>query len=55
MSFYYAQLDDDGKTCIGISDLSGEVEADNMIQITAEQYAKADLIGKIYEDGAWIQ
>ena len=34
---YYAQIDLDN-IVVGVSQLSGEVNADNMIEITSEQY-----------------
>jgi hypothetical protein len=49
--FYYAQIDENN-ICIGISMLSGEVNAENMISI--ENY-NIDYLGKIYQDGQWIE
>ena len=45
----YAQLNDE-KICIGISDLSGEVVADNMINIDEFD---TTLLGKKYNNGSW--
>lgn len=47
--FIYAQLDEN-KICTGVSQLSGEVIAENMIPIeTFDQ----DKIWRKYEDGQW--
>lgn len=47
MSFYYAQLDG-SNICGGVSQLSGEVIADNMIAITNEQYESGSVMGQQY-------
>lgn len=47
----YAQLDMNN-ICTGISQLSGEVQAPNMLQI--ENY-DTTLMGKKLEDGKWIK
>lgn len=47
----YAQLDNNN-VCIGISQLSGEVQKDNMLQI--ENY-DVTILGKKYENGKWIE
>ena len=47
---YYAQLDEN-KICIGVSQLSGKVEATSMI--TLEQY-DISLLGKQYVNGEWL-
>ncbi len=47
--FYYAQIDE-GSICIGVSQLSGVVTADNMILL--ETY-DVSLLGKRYNNGAW--
>lgn len=47
----YAQLDNNN-VCIGISQLSGEIQAENMLQI--ESY-DVTLLGKKYENGKWIE
>jgi hypothetical protein len=47
---YYAQLDENN-ICIGVSQLSGKVEATSMI--TLEQY-DISLLGKQYVNGEWI-
>lgn len=46
---FYAQLNEN-KVCIGISQLSGEVIQDNMIEIPS---ADAGCLWKKYENGAW--
>lgn len=46
---FYAQLDEN-KICIGISRLSGKIEAENMIEI--ESY-DSSLISKKYINGIW--
>jgi hypothetical protein len=43
----YAQLND-SNICEGVSQLSGEVIADNMIAITQEQYESASVMGQQY-------
>lgn len=45
----YAQIDDNG-ICIGVSDLSGEVDAPHMIPIGPED----NPIGHTWENGEWI-
>ena len=47
----YAQLDSNN-VCIGLSQLSGEVQAENMLQI---EYYDTTLIGKKYENGVWVE
>ncbi|MDD3041089.1 hypothetical protein [Bacteroides sp.] len=47
--FYYAQVDK-SSICIGVSQLSGVVTADNMILL--ETY-DVSLLGKRYNNGAW--
>lgn len=49
--FYYAQIDDDG-ICCGVSQLSGIVEHDNMIQL--ESYDMS-LMGKLWTGTEWIE
>lgn len=51
MSFIYAELDENN-ICKAVSDLSGEVIADNMIPL--ETY-DTTLLGKRYEDGEWVE
>ena len=48
--YYYAQIDDDG-ICCGVSQLSGIVEHDNMIQL--ESYDMS-LMGKLWTGTEWI-
>lgn len=48
---FYAQLNENN-ICIAVSDLSGEVSVDNMIRI--DDY-DANLLGKEYRDGQWIE
>lgn len=49
--YYYAQLDETG-LCVGLSGLSGEITADNMILL--ESY-DTTILGKKYENGAWVE
>lgn len=49
--YCYAQIDDDG-VCTGLSDLAGEVDAPNMIQLG---YYDLAVMGKKYEDGTWLE
>lgn len=49
--YYYAQLSETG-ICVGLSDLSGEVTADNMILL--ESY-DTTILGKKYENGVWVE
>jgi len=51
MNYYYAQINTDN-ICFAVSDLSGEVRADNMIRL--ENY-DASLLGKRYVDGKWLE
>lgn len=50
MRYYYAQLDDN--ICVGVSDLSGPVEADNMIQL--ESY-DTSVQGKLWTGSEWVE
>ena len=47
----YARLDSNN-VCIGISQLSGEIQTENMLQI--ESY-DVTILGKKYENGKWIE
>lgn len=47
--FYYAQINEEN-ICVGVSDLSGEVSADNMIRIDTMD---TSLLGKKYNSGNW--
>ena len=49
--YYYAQIDDDG-ICCGVSQLSGEVDYDNMIRL--ESYDMS-LMGKLWTGTEWIE
>ncbi|WIF95111.1 hypothetical protein [Caminicella sporogenes] len=49
--YYYAQLDENN-ICIGVSELSGEVDAPNMIKIESFD---TSLLGKKYEDRKFIE
>lgn len=49
MAYIYAELDENN-ICKAVSDLSGEVIADNMIPL--ETYDES-LLGKRYVDGVW--
>ena len=44
-------LRDENKICVGISDLSGKVQSDNMIELTNMD---ASLLGKKHDNGQWI-
>lgn len=48
--YFYAQLNELNVVC-GLSDLSGEVVAQNMIPLTSLSAAK---LGDIYQNGAFI-
>ena len=48
---FYAQLNENN-ICVGVSQLSGEVKAENMIEIEAYD---ALLLGKKYDSGAWVE
>lgn len=47
----YAQLDMNN-ICVGLSQLSGEVQAANMLQI---EHYDTTLMGKKYENGVWVE
>ncbi len=47
--FCYAQIDEKN-ICVGISQLSGEALAENMILLAS---CNASLLGKKYNDGIW--
>ena len=49
MEYYYAQIDENN-VCIGVSQLSGEVEAANMIRLNSMDIS---LFGKLYNNGEW--
>lgn len=49
--YYYAQITDDG-ICCGVSQLSGIVEHDNMIQL--ESYDMS-LMGKLWTGTEWVE
>ena len=49
---YYAQLDENG-ICAGLSQLSGECGAANMVTVSEADYTKGNLIGKLYIGGKW--
>lgn len=48
---FYAQLNEDN-ICFAISQLSGEVQADNLIVISSFDIS---IIGKKYVDGTWVE
>ncbi|MDG3577111.1 hypothetical protein P7F60_11980 [Rhizobium sp. YJ-22] len=52
MTYRYAQLSS-GSVCVAISDLSGEVDAPNMVLLADE--APETVIGHRYENGQWIE
>lgn len=47
--FYYAQIDENN-ICIGVSQLSGEVNLPSMILLDIQD---ASLLGRRYNNGAW--
>lgn len=49
--FYYAQLDENN-ICMGKSQLTGEVQQDNMIKLIS---GEEDVISKKYENGKWSE
>ena len=49
--YIYAQLNQDN-ICVGLSQLSGEVKADNMVLL--EDY-DISIAGKKYEDEIWVE
>ena len=49
--FIYAQLNEN-KICIGISSLSGEATADNMVKVDS---FSEDFIWRKYENGQWSE
>jgi hypothetical protein len=55
MTFYYAQINT-GNICEGVSQLSGPVDAPNMIAITQQQYESASVMGQQYDatTEAWV-
>lgn len=48
---FYAQINEEN-ICVGISQLSGEVIADDMIQIDSYD---TSLLRKIWQNGEWIE
>jgi hypothetical protein len=55
MNFYYALINANN-VCDGISQLSGEVVADNMVAISFEQYDAGSVLGKQYNSATqtWV-
>jgi len=49
--YYYAQINEES-LCIGVSCLSGKIEADNMIEIPSYD---TDYIYRKYENGQWSE
>lgn len=49
--YYYAQLNEKD-ICVAVSQLSGEVNQDNMVLI---EYYNSDYLGKKYENGVFIE
>ena len=52
MDYLYAQMDENN-VCIGISQLSGEVMAENMIALSDNEFSINKLLCR-YENGSWI-
>ena len=48
---YYAQLNEEN-ICFAVSQLSGEVQADNLIKISSFD---TSIMGKRYADGTWVE
>lgn len=48
--YYYAQLNEEN-ICLGISQLSGKIAAENMIELASYD---TGILGKKYVDGEWI-
>lgn len=51
MRYYYAQLDDNN-ICAGVSDLSGPIEAENMIQLDSYD---TSVQGKLWTGSGWAE
>ena len=54
MAYYYAQLDEDN-ICIGLSQLSGEVDSPDMIELSEADFSGGNILGCRYENGEWIE
>lgn len=48
---FYAQLNEEN-ICFAVSQLSGEVQADNLIEIS---FFDTSIVGKKYVDGTWVE
>ena len=51
MRYYYAQIDDNN-ICVGVSDLSGPVEAANMVQLDTYD---TSVQGKMWTGSEWVE
>lgn len=47
---YYAQIDEQ-QLCIGVSQLSGEVVADDMVELDSYDIS---VLGKLWQGGKWV-
>jgi hypothetical protein len=50
MSFYYAQIDENN-ICCGVSELAGEINSPNLIQLGE---LDTTLLGKIWNGSEWL-
>ncbi|SDZ19595.1 hypothetical protein [Tindallia californiensis] len=51
---FYAQLDKNNKV-VGISQLKGAVSEPHMIEISEEDYGEGVVLGRLYENGEFIE
>ena len=54
MAYYYAQLDEDN-VCVGLSQLSGEVDLPDMIEMSEAEHESGGILGRKYENGEWVE
>lgn len=47
---YYAQLDVQN-VCVGVSQLAGVVDADNLVELDSYDIS---VLGKVWQDGKWV-
>ena len=53
MAYYYAQLDEDN-ICVGLSQLTGEVDSRDMIELSEADFSGGNIMGCRHEDGQWV-
>lgn len=53
MDYFYAQLDENN-ICIGLSQLSGEINSDNMVRLSEDGYS-SNLLNLKYDNGGWLE